>query len=59
MKAGEVDLAGRNHEVPVDQVHDPIRQVGGEVGAVVSAAVFPQPPRDINPRKALAKVSFT
>ncbi len=55
MKAREINLAGRHHEVAVDQVHDAIGQVRGKIRAVVSAAIFPQPPGHIDPGKALAQ----
>ena len=55
MIAREVNLAGRNHEMPMDQVHDAIRQVRRKVRTVVSAAIFPQAPRDVDPGKALAQ----
>ena len=55
MEASEVNLAGWDHEVAMDQVHDAIRQVRGEIRTVVSTAVLPQPPRHIHPRKALTQ----
>ncbi len=53
--AREVNLAGRNHEVPVDQVHDAIRQVCRKIRTVVGAAILAQTPRDIHAGKALAQ----
>ena len=32
MKARQVDFARRNHKVAMNQVNDPIRQIGREVG---------------------------
>ena len=53
--AGKVNLAGRDHEVPVDQVHDAIRQVCRKIRTVVCAAILAQTPRDVDAGKALAQ----
>src|SRR5207237_5373286 len=37
----------------VDQVNNPVRKVGREVGAVVSAAIFPKAASDIDSRESL------
>src|SRR5713226_1809150 len=42
VEARQVDLARRYEKVAVDQVHNAIGQVGGEVGTIVEAAVFRQ-----------------
>ena len=39
--------------MPVDQVNNPVRQVGREVGAVVGAAIFSKAARDIDSRESL------
>ena len=52
--AREVDLAGGHQEVPVDEVHQAVRQVGREVGAEVGGAVLAQAPRDVDARVLLA-----
>ena len=51
--ARQVDAARGDAEVAMDEVHQAMRQVAGEVGAEVGAAVLAQPPRDVYPREAL------
>ena len=55
MISREVHLAGGNQKIPVNQVDDAIGQIGREIRAVVRAAVLAQPPRHVNPGKALAQ----
>ena len=55
MKAREIDLARGNQKIAVDEIDDAIREVGGEVRAVVGAAVFAQAARDVDARPALAQ----
>ncbi len=50
MVAGEVHLAGRHQKVPVDEVHQAVRQVARKVRPVVSGAVLAQAARDIHAR---------
>ena len=54
MEARQIDLAGRHHEMAVDEVHQPVRQVAREVGAEVGGAVFPQAAGDVDARIFLA-----
>ena len=37
MIARQIHLAGRHHEMPMDEVHQPMRQVARKVRAEVSA----------------------
>ena len=39
----------------VYKIHDPIGQIGREVGAIIRAAIFPQAAGDVDSRKALAQ----
>ena len=55
MVAGEVHLAGRHQEVAVDEMHQPVGQVGREVGTEVAGAVLPDPPRDVDARVLLGR----
>ena len=55
MKAGQVHLAGRNQKMAVDQVDDPVGEVGREVRAVVGAAVFAQAAGYVDARVAFAQ----
>ena len=50
----EIHLAGRDLENAVNEVHQPVRQIAREIGAVVGAAVLSEPPRDVNTRELLA-----
>src|ERR1019366_6722142 len=50
VKTGEVYLAGGDPEVAVDEVHQAVRQVGGEVGAEVGGAVLAQSPGHVDAR---------
>ena len=38
----------------VDEVHQPVRQVAGKIGAEIGGAVLAQPPRDVDARVVLA-----
>ena len=49
VKSGEVHLARWHQEVPVDEVHQAVRQVGREVRTEIGRAVLPQPSRHVNP----------
>ena len=51
----EVDGAGRNEEVVMNQIDDAIGKIRGEVRAIVNAAIFAQAPRDIDTREALGE----
>ena len=51
----EVQLAGRDHEVAVDQIHQAVCQISWKVRAIVDAAVFLKAPRDKDAREALAQ----
>src|SRR5438445_248887 len=53
MKARQIHFARGNQKMPVDQVNNPVRQVGREVGAVVGAAIFSKAARDIDSRESL------
>src|SRR5438105_10213897 len=55
MESREINLAGRDKKVPVNQIHDAISEVRREVRPVISATVFAQPPRDIHAGKPLAQ----
>src|SRR5712691_68820 len=55
MKARQIHFAGRNQKMTVDQVNDSVRQVGREVRAIVGAAIFSEPARDIYSREALSQ----
>jgi len=50
VEPGQVDLAGRDFEVPVNEAHQPVGQIGRKVWPVIRRSVFPQPARDVNPR---------
>ena len=58
MEARQVDLARGYEKVAVNQVHNAIGQVGGEVRAVIKAAIFPQAAGDVNAGKALPRRQF-
>ena len=49
----QVHIAGRNLEVTMNEVHKPVREIPGKVGAVVSGAVFLQTPRHVDTRITL------
>ncbi len=46
----EVYFAGRNLKVPVDEVHQPMRQISREVRAVIRGAVLDQAARHVHSR---------
>ena len=46
----QIHLAGGHQEVAVDEMHQPVRQVGREVRAEIRGAVLAQPPRHVHPR---------
>src|SRR5262249_40648938 len=52
---GEIDLAGGNQEVAVNEIDNPVGQISGEVGAVVDAAVFLEAAGDVDAGKTLAE----
>jgi len=58
MEAREVDLAGGDEKVAMNEIDDAIGKVGGEVGSVIDATVFAQAARDIDAREALAESEF-
>src|SRR5437764_14889749 len=58
MEARQVDLARGYEKVAVKQVHNAIGQVGGEVRAVIKAAIFPQAAGDGNAGKWSASRKF-
>ena len=51
MVARQIDLAGRHQEMAVDEVHQAVREVAGEVRAEVSGAVLAQAARDVDARE--------
>ena len=53
MVAGQIDLATGDEKAAVDQLHDPVGQVPGKVGAVIGRAVLAQPAGDKNFSKAV------
>ncbi len=55
MEAVQVHVAGGNQKTAVDQIHNPVGEIGGEVGAVVGAAVFFQAAGDVHTRVALGR----
>ena len=55
MVTREVDLARGNEKVAMDEVDDPVREVGREVRTVVGTAVFAKSPGDVDARVALAQ----
>ena len=58
MVAPEVEVAGRDQKVAVDQLDHAVGQAGRQIGSVVAAAVLLQAPGDIDPRKAFAQREF-
>ncbi len=46
----EIHFAGRNLEVAMNEVHQPVRQVAGKIRAVVSGAVLDQAARHVHAR---------
>jgi hypothetical protein len=50
VKTGKIHLARRNLEMPVDEVHQAVRQIGGEVGAEIGGAILPQAPGNVDAR---------
>ena len=50
VRSREIHFAGRNLEVAMNEVHQPVRQVAGKIRAVVSGAVLDQPARHVNAR---------
>jgi len=55
MVASQIDVAGWNFEVPVNEVHQPVRQISGKIRSVIGGPVFAQPPSDIYARIALRR----
>src|SRR5208283_2854850 len=53
MIAGQVYLARRNHEVPMNQVDDAISEIGRKVRTIICAAVLAQSARHIDAGKTL------
>ncbi len=54
MVAVEIDVAGRNQKIAVNEIDDAVSEVRREEGAVVFRFVFLQAPGDVNARIALA-----
>ena len=52
--ARQVHLARRHQKMAVDEMHQPVRQVGREVGTEIGGAVLAQAPRHVHTRVALA-----
>ena len=50
MKSREIDFARRHLKVPVDEVHQAVRQVRREVGAEVRGTILAQAPGHVNAR---------
>ena len=48
--AAEIDRARRHFEVAVDEMHQAVRQIAGEIRAVIGGAVLFQSPGDVNAR---------
>jgi hypothetical protein len=48
--AGEIDLAGRNLEVAMNKVNQPVRQVAGKKRSVVARPVLQNAACDVNAR---------
>ena len=48
----------RAHQATVDQVHDPVGEVGWEIRAIVHTAVLAQPAGDVNSGKFFAQSQF-
>ena len=55
MVARQIHLAGRDQEIAVNEVDNPIRKIGGEVGSVVAAAVLAQAAGYVHAREALSE----
>ncbi len=51
----QVHFARRHQEMAVDEVHQPVRQVGGEEGAEIGGAVLAQAAGHVHSRVALAR----
>ena len=54
MIAAQIDLARWNEKVPMNEIHQAVRQIAREVGPVVSGPILDQPPRYIDARKSFA-----
>ncbi len=50
MEARQVHFAGRNLEVAMNEMHQPMRQVAGKIGAEIAGAVLDEPPRHVHAR---------
>ena len=46
----QIHVARRHLEMPVNEVHQPVRQVAGKIRTEVRRAVLAQPPRDVHAR---------
>ena len=53
--AREIDLAGRNQKVPVDEIDDAVGEVRRKIRTVIDRTVAPQPARHVDARKALGR----
>ena len=58
MRAGEIEIAGRDEEVAVDEVDDAIGEVRWEKGAVVFGLVFLEAAGDVDAGPAFAEGEF-
>src|SRR4029077_12943444 len=54
VKSRKVDLARRNQKISVNEINDAVREIGGEVGAVIVTAIFSEAARYVDTRPALA-----
>src|SRR5260370_11669758 len=52
MVSGEVDLTGWDEKMTMDEIHNPVGKVSGEIRPEIDAAVFAQAARAVNPGKA-------
>ena len=48
--ARQIDIAGRHLEMPVNEVHQPVRQIAGKIRPEVGRAILAQPPGHIHAR---------
>src|SRR6202166_4296782 len=55
MKARQVNLAGRNQKIAMDEIDNPVSQIGREVWTVVEAAVLAEAAGHVDARPALAQ----
>src|SRR5579863_10772813 len=58
VKTGEIDFAGGDQEISMNEIENAVRQIGREVRAVVGAAVLAQAAGDVDARRALSQSQF-